>query len=373
MIDYKSPKFLININLALFANDDGGEKTEKATSKKRTDARKEGQVAVSQEIGTALSLIFGFGSISIFAFHLFSGIRGVFNTSFIALERFTEIRDISYVVQLVGYMFGRTIFIAAPLLAIMLIVGISVNLLQVGWAPTTKTLRPKFSKINPISGFKKIFSMQAVVNLLKSLFKLGVIGIVIYTMLLGEVENVPMLMNMTLTDSFIYIGGLITQMGLTVGAWFIFIAAADIGYTRYKHEKDLRMSKQEVKEEYKQTEGNPQIKGKIKQKMREASMRRMMQDIPTADVVITNPTHYAVAVSYDREGTEAPKVVAKGVDHLAKRIRDVATENDVEIVENVQLARTLYSTVDIGHEIPPELFQAVAEVLAYVYKLKNII
>ena len=373
MKDYVNPKILININLSLFAKDDGGEKTEKATSKKRTDARKEGQVALSQEIGTAVSLIFGFGSIGLFAWHFFTGIMNAFYQTFNVMSHFNETADINYVVSLVGDMFGRVLLISAPLLAIMLVVGIVVNLVQVGWAPTTKPLKPKFSKLNPIKGFQKIFSMQALVNLLKSLFKIAVIGIVIYFMLLEEVENVPMLMSMSLANSFMYVGNLITQLGLTVGAWFIFIAAADVGYTRYKHEKDLKMSKQEVKDEYKQSEGNPQIKGKIRQKMREASMRRMMQDIPTADVIITNPTHYAVAVSYDRMGTSAPKVVAKGVDHLAKRIRDVATENNIEIVENVQLARTLYATVDIGNEIPPELFQAVAEVLAYVYKLKNLI
>ena len=363
------PDNLIPMNLSLFT----GEKTEQATHKKKQDARKEGQVAVSQEIATAVSLILGFGSISMFAMFMYNGLVNVFFTTFALLERFDQVTDMNYIVQLVGQMFGQAIMISLPLLLIMMIAGMTVSLIQVGWAPTTKPLKPKFSKLNPLKGFKKIFGMQSVVNLFKSLFKITVIGIVIYVTLQAEAENIPALMHMSLVDSFAFIGGLIAQVGLTVGAWFIFIAAADTGYTRFKHQKDLRMSKQEVKDEYKQSEGNPQIKGAIRQKMREAGMRRMMQDIPTADVVITNPTHYAVAVSYDRSGASAPKVVAKGVDHLAKRIREIAEENKVERVENVQLARTLYATVDVGHEIPPELFQAVAEVLAHVYKLKNLI
>ena len=360
---------LIPLNLSLFNE----EKTEEATSKKKTDARKEGQVAVSQEISTAVSLILGFGTIGMFAVFMYNQLTNVFFTVFALLEQFNYVSDPAYIVQLVGQMFGQAILISLPLLLIMMVAGIAVSLIQVGWAPTGKPLKPKFSKLNPIKGFKKIFGMQSLVNLFKSLFKITIIGIVIYITLNAEAENVQALMQMSLVDSFAYIGGLIAQVGLTVGAWFIFIAAADTGYTRYKHKKDLRMSKQEVKDEHKQSEGNPQIKGAIRQKMREAGMRRMMQDIPTADVVITNPTHYAVAVSYDRSGISAPKVVAKGVDHMAKRIRDIADEHKVERVENVQLARTLYATVEVGQEIPPELFQAVAEVLAYVYKLKNLI
>jgi flagellar biosynthetic protein FlhB len=178
-------------------------------------------------------------------------------------------------------------------------------------------------------------------------------------------------MDMEIGIATAYIGNLVVDMGLTVGMVFILIAVLDYAYTRYKHNKELKMTKKEVKDEWKQTEGDPMVKSKIKQKMREVSMRRMMQAVPKADVIITNPTHYAVALSYDLQRAGAPIVVAKGVDFLAKRIRELAINNNIQIVENPALARTLYSEVGINEEIPAELYEAVAEILAYVFKLKN--
>ncbi|MCL1936546.1 MAG: flagellar biosynthesis protein FlhB [Defluviitaleaceae bacterium] len=358
---------MLKINLKLFNE----EKTEDATTKKKKDARSEGQVAISQEISTAFSLIFSFFGVSLFATYFLDGIMDVFLQVFDLMPNFSAVRDVNFAVDFITHMFTRTILISLPLLIISLVSGFFISLVQVGWHPTTKPMMPKLSKINPISGFKKIFSMRAILELFKSLIKLSVIGFVIYSILTEEAANVIMLMNMPVITSFMYIGALIVRLGITVGAWFIFIGAIDMAYQRFKHNKDLKMSKQEVKDEYKQSEGNPQIKGRIRQKMREVSQRRMMQDIPKADVVITNPTHYAVAIAYDRKGVSAPKVIAKGVDHLAKRIRDIAKENNIISVENVQLARALYATVDVGAEIPQELYKAVAEVLAYVYKLNN--
>jgi flagellar biosynthetic protein FlhB len=178
-------------------------------------------------------------------------------------------------------------------------------------------------------------------------------------------------MEMDLIQSMMYVGNIAVNMGIRIGLLFLLIAAADYPYQRYKLTKSLKMTKQEVKEEYKMVEGDPKVKAKIKQKMRQASLRRMMQEVPGADVIITNPTHYAVAIKYDKTVSIAPVVVAKGVDYMAKRIREKAVECNVEVVENKQLARTIYSTVDIGGEIPVELYQAVAEVLAFVYRLRN--
>ena len=349
----------------------GGEKTEKATPKKKEQARKEGQVAKSQEIGTAISSIVVFFSMGLFAPFMFAESTNVFLTVFDLMLNLENISDMHFALDFVVYMFTQTLIISMPIFAIAFFLGFVVNFVQVGWHPTAKPLMPKFSKLNPISGFKKIFSMNSILELFKSLFKFGIITLVIYNELIMEFNNMFMFVNMPLITSLQYAGQLVIRLGIVVGVWFIFIAAVDFAYQKYKHGKDLRMSKQDIKDEFKQSDGNPQIKGKIKQKMREASMRRMMQDIPHADVVITNPTHFAVVIKYDRASTGAPKVVAKGADHLAKRIKDVAKENNISIIENKQLARALYATVDVGKEIPPELYKAVAETLAFVYKLKN--
>jgi len=276
-----------------------------------------------------------------------------------------------YMQKLIVYIFGQILIIIAPMLIVSFSVGIITNLVQVGWKPTTKPLKPKFSRLNPMSGFKRLFSMKSMFELLKSIVKLTIIGVIIYNIVKNELNHIQELLNMEILQAAIYIGNLIIDIGLSVGLYFIFIAIADFAYQKFNLHKELKMTKQEVKEEYKNSEGNPEIKGKIKQKMRESSMRRMMQDVPQADVIITNPTHYAVALKYDKEKAQAPIVVAKGEDHLARKIKQVAKENNVEIVENKYLARTLYATVDIGKEIPPELYQAVAEVLAFVYNLKN--
>jgi flagellar biosynthetic protein FlhB len=262
--------------------------------------------------------------------------------------------------------------IAAPMLIVAVVVGVVSCLPQVGWHPTTKTLKPKFSKLNPINGIKRTFSGTAVMNFLKSLLKMTIIGMAIYSVLKDEIEALPGLVNLTLMEAVIYIGNLAVDLGITVGGWFILVAAIDYAYTKYKHESDLKMTKYEIKQEFKESEGDPQIKGKIRHKMQEASMRRMMQSVPEADVIITNPTHFAVAIKYDREGDMAPVVVAKGVDFLAIKIKDTAREHNIEIVENKPLARALYSSVDIGKEIPQELYQAVAEILAFVYRLRNL-
>ena len=368
-------KVLIPLNLQFFKSEGGGgEKTEKATPKKRNKAREEGQVAKSQEISTAAMLIVGFFALSLFGVGIITGILGMFQHHFQLLGDREYIYNIYQVdvARHMGWGLGQIILFTMPMFIVTMIVGVVINLLQVGWKVTTKPLKPKFSKLNPLKGFKRIISLQSIMNLVKSLLKLGVVGLVVYFVLIGEMENIPALLNMAFAEAISYIGSLIITLGITIGVLYIFIAALDFAYTKWKHEKDLRMSKHEVKEEWKQAEGNPLIKGKIKQKMREVSMRRMMQNVPQADVVITNPTHYAVALKYDMMGLGgAPVLLAKGVDFAAKRIRDSANEHDIPIVENPPLARAIYSDVDIDQEIPEELYVAVAEIMAYVFKLKN--
>jgi len=359
---------LIKLDLRFF---DSGEKTEKATPRKKQKAREEGQVAKSQEVGTAVTFLGIFAVLKATAGWMFERMFEVFRYSLGMIADADAYLTPEYSGRLISYFFGRALWVASPLLAAALFMGVMSNILQVGWKVTPKAMRPRFSKLNPISGFKRLFSSTALVTLVKSLLKFTIIVTVIYTSLRDELSSLALLSQMGIFEAVSWLGGLIVNLGLKVGGWFIFIAAADYAFTRFRHIKELRMTKQEVKEEFKQVEGNPQIKGHIKSKMREVSMRRMMQGIPRADVIITNPTHYAVALEYDRESGRAPCVTAKGADYLARRIREKAAECGVEIVENRELARALYDTVEVGQEIPPEMYQAVAEILAFVYRLKK--
>ncbi len=361
-------RFYLTINLAFF---DEGEKTEKPTARKREKAREEGQVAKSPEVNTAVLFLAGFFGLKIFAEMMYDGMKSIFSLNFVMVSDIDNVFDIKYMADYIVFLFAQVLLIALPVFAISIGVGVLTNLLQVGWKITPKALKPKFSKLNPLKGFKRIFSLKLFVELAKSLLKFTIIIVAVYFMIESEVKYIPQLAFMGLMPAVLYIGDIIVRLGINVGLLFMIIALLDVIYSRFRHTKELRMTKQEIKEEYKSIEGNPQVKGKIKQKMREMSMRRMMQDVPKADVIITNPTHYAVALKYDKEISDAPYVVAKGVDYMAKKIRESAAEHNIEIVENVELARTIYSTVEIGGIIPPELYQAVAEILAFVYKLRG--
>lgn len=363
-------KVLLKINLEFFAEGAGGERTEAPTPKRREKAREEGQVALSPEIATAFLYLIMFNVFKTFGPRVFNDFRRVFYISIEQMEHATDILDIRYATKFINYMFLQVVLASLPLLLIAMLIGLITNFLQAGWHPTLKPLTPKFSRLSPAQGFKKIFSLQAIMNFLKSIAKLFVIGYVIYSKLKDQINVIPNLFSLSFIDGALYFGNFVIDLGITVGAWFLIIAAIDYAYQRFKHEQELKMSKYELMQEYKESEGNPQVKSKIRQKMQESSMRRMMQAVPAADVIITNPTHYAIALKYDQNGDAAPIVLAKGVDYLAERIKKIGKENNIEIVENKELARTLYSTVDIGREIPPELYQAVAEILAYVFKLK---
>ena len=224
--------------------------------------------------------------------------------------------------------------------------------------------------MNPINGFKKLFSTQALFELIKSIVKIFVILFVAYRTLEGDKDKLLLLYDIPFTEAIAYIGSVAVNVGFTISITYLLIALADFVYQKHKFNEDMKMTKQEVKDEYKNIEGNPEIKGKQKQRMREASMRRMMSDLKEADVVITNPTHLAVALRYDPDrGDKAPVVVAKGEDFLAQKIKDQAKEYNIEIVENKPLARMLYANVDLGAQIPRELYQAVAEVLASLQKM----
>ena len=261
----------------------------------------------------------------------------------------------------------RLLIILLPVLLIGFAVAFVSDLFQVKWRPTSKPLQPKFSKLNPLNGIKKIFSAQSLVELVKSVAKILLIAFVTYSYIKKKSGLLYALYDMSMMQAVNLIGETVIELGIRISAIYMIIAGADFMYQKYKFKNDMKMTKQEVKEEYKNAEGDPEIKGKIKARMREASQRRMMQAIPKADVVITNPTHYAVAIRYDTEVAPAPIVVAKGSDYLAQKIKQIARENNVEIVEDKPLARMLFANVDVDKQIPPDRYQAVAEILAMVY------
>ena len=367
---------MIRYDLQFFAKEGmGGEKTEPATSKKLDDARKEGQVAKSREIANGLGLLALFLILKLWVGHIGEQLLGVFQIVYNRIPDLTVYPNgfmpEASVMSLFGLMLKQVLLILAPILIIGFLVAFLSDLVQVKWKPTTKPLKPKFSKLNPISGFKKIFSVNSLVELVKSVLKIGLIVYVCFSYLKERWLLLFNLYDMSLMQAIGLAAETMTDLGIRISALYMVIALGDYIYQRVKFSNDMKMTKQEIKEEFKQMEGDPQIKGQIRAKMREASRRRMMQDLPKADVVITNPTHYAVAIQYDPEIADAPVVIAKGEDYMAARIKEVARENQIEIVENKPLARMLYANVDIGQAVPPELYQAVAEVLAFVYHLQG--
>jgi flagellar biosynthetic protein FlhB len=353
-------------------NQPASEKTEKATPKKREKAREEGQVAQSQEIGTAIIFIAGFIALSVFAPGMLSRLSNLAIINFGHAGTATEFMQAQTMARHIWTMFGQIFLIFLPVALVVMALGIISGLLQVGWKPTPKPLKPNFKKLSPLKGIKKVFGMRMLMELFKSVAKFTIILLVVFWVIVGEIDRLLTLFAYDLWAAIGIVARLWVTVGIVVGIFYLFVAALDYLFNRRKHEKELRMTKQEVKDEYKQIEGDPLVKSRIRQKMRETSMRRMMQEVPGADVVITNPTHYACALRYDAMSLGAPKLVAKGADHLAHKIRDLAREHEVVIVEDKPLARTIYTAVNIGDEIPAELWQAVAEILAYVYSVKNI-
>ena len=364
---------ILEYNLQFFAKDgNGGEKTEPATPKKLEKARDEGQAAKSQDLNTAVLLFVLFSCLRFFGGFMMERINNVFlffynSISGYAGEDFSVVR----VTGLLQFGMKEILMVILPIIILAVIAAFIVNVVQVKWKVTFKPLRPKPSKLNPVSGFKRFFSKDKLVEMIKAIVKVAILFYVVYSSLKEEWGLVINIYQLDLWPAISLIVDTVLMTSFKISAVFLVIAFADWKYQKHKFKTDMKMTKQEVKDEFKNTEGNPEIKGRQRSKMREASQRRMMQSLPSADVVITNPTHYAVAIKYDAQQHSAPVVLAKGEDFLAQRIKEVAKENHVEIVENKPLARMLYANVDVGQEVPPELYQAVAEVLAFVYSLRE--
>lgn len=352
------------------AEKDGQEKSEQATGKKLTDSRQEGQVAKSKELDSLA--VFTTGLLVLFYTKDYIGVKLWNMTTFIfssldTLELSVNLLSM-YALQAVTF-FIATVF---PVLLGILIVSLASGYGQVGFKITPKAIMPKFSKLNPAKGLKNsFFSTRPLVELGKSVVKLATIGLFSYFILEDMVINSIGLVNYTVTEIVAYMMDNSVEFLWRVSLVYVVIAFSDFAYQKYKFKNDQKMTKQEVKEEGKQLEGDPQIKSKIKGKQIEMARNRMLQDVPTADVVITNPTHFAIALKYEVGESFAPKVVAKGQDLLAQKIKSIAKDNNVPMHEDVQLARALYKVCEVGQEIPDNLFQAVAQILAYIFKLKQ--
>lgn len=345
------------------------EKTEEATPKKKSEARKKGQVARSKDVGLAITMV----TCTLVILLLSSMIVGNLKDTMIYFLQSGMLQDINEmsIKSIVITILLKAGLCILPVVIPIMIAGIVASLMQTGFLLTGEPLKPKFSKLNPISGFKNMFSKKSFVDLLKNLAVVTVIGFIGFLYVRDNYDKILQISNTYLPSLGGQVQDLVVGIFFQVSLVLVIIAAADYFVQFRFHQKDLRMTKQEIKEEYKQMEGDPQIKSKIKQKQREMATRRMMASVADATVVITNPTHLSIALKYEEGNNEAPKVVAKGADLVALKIKEVAKENDVPIMENKPLARMIYEQVDIDREVPQEMYQAVAEILAMVYKLKN--
>lgn len=349
--------------------DTSEEKTEAPSDKKRQDAREKGNVAKSQEINSVVVLLTGIILIKVMGPWIIDEL-GKCIVDFFTLcsdtsmteERFFKITYMALII---------IAKITLPIAGGIMVLGVISNIGQIGFLLTLKPVTPNFEKIDPIKGFQRLFSMRSVVETLKNILKLSIIGIVAYVTLKKEFEHMLMLSDASVGTIWFFTVRVAFEVIIKIALVLIILALLDYAYQRYDHEKNLKMSIQEVKEEHKSMEGDPQVKARIKSLQREMARRRMMEEVPKATVVVTNPTHLAIALRYEPSEGDAPVVVAKGKLVIAQRIKELAYKNNIPVIEDKPLARAMYDKVEIGMPIPVEFFTAVAEILAYVFKLKN--
>lgn len=349
----------------------GGEsKTEKATPKKRRDERKEGNVFLSKDV---VSVVFVFGAF----YSLKLLLPGIVESTSLFMENMvgvagrasdTSMGTLQNIAQDFASVVARSLI---PFMLICMALGILATAVQTKFLFSKKSARPKFSRLNPLQGIKKMFSLKNLVELLKSMLKIVIMGALLYMVLKDDFVNMMKTMDMDVRVSVSFVLGMMLELVLKVCLIFVFVAIFDWLYQRWEYERGIKMSKHDIKEEHKQTEGNPEIKGKIKGMQRQRARSRMMQAVPEADVIIRNPTHFAVALRYDIDRDQAPVLLAKGQDEMAFRIIATGEEHQIPIVENKPLARGIYATTELEREIPTEYYGAVAEVLVYVYKLNK--
>jgi len=346
----------------------GGEKTEEPSAKRREKKKKKGQVAQSKEVQTALlfTLI-----LLLWMFYMpdfWNGLSELIATIWRNADSFDGTPSDVY--NLLLFLVKKIATLLLPLFALVMIIGFFSSIFQIGWLFTTKPLSPDFSKLDPIKGFGRMFSMKSLVDLVKSVLKVVLIGWIAYATVFNHFEEALILVDTSVTATILFLGRIATLILAKVCAILILIAAIDFLYSRYEMEEKMKMTKQEVKEEFKEMEGDPYIKSQIRRIQQEMARKRMMAEVPEADVVITNPTHLSIAIKYDTATMDAPVIVAKGADHIAMKIREIARENEIPLIENPPVARLLHK-IDLGAAIPEEMFKAVAEILAHVYSLKK--
>jgi len=350
-------------------NQSDQEKTEEPTLQRREEFRNQGQVAQTKELSSAL-MLFGFCLMAWFTGAYFlEGFSDIFRQLYgHFIPTVTATGDISAPLR---FAMEKIIVLSMPVFLVTLVVGVSASLMQVGVLFTGEPLTPNINKINPLEGLKRLFSLRSLVEGLKAIAKFLLVGGTIFYIIYQKRSMIPALIYLEPIQILSFVAQLFLQLLLVVGILMLVMSAFDYFFQRFDLEKKMMMTKQEVKEENKQREGDPLVKARIRRVQKEIANRRMMDDVPKADVIITNPTHIAIALKYDPSKYASPIVVAKGVDFVAGKIRELAKENNIPIVENKPLARTIYKTLNIGDQVPRELFAAVAEVLAYVFKIKN--
>lgn len=345
------------------------EKTEQATSKRRQDAREKGQVAKSRELASvavlgACLVYFYFGASA-----MVTRLMELMRTSFRKAGQMTI--SVDTIQPLLTDLVFQTFALLAPFLLVTIIAGFMINILQVGILFSSEAITPKYSKIDPIKGLQRLFSLRSLVELVKNILKMAIVGFVAYLTIKGESHKLLPLVDLGVRDILGYMGEVSFKILYSTCWVLVILAILDYGYQKWEHERSLKMSLKEIKEENRQTEGDPLIKGRIKRLQREMAKKRMMAAVPKADVVITNPTHLAVAIRYEPETMNAPVVVAKGADFLAEKIKELARNSGVPVVENKLVAQVLYKMTAVEQAIPENLYKAIAEILAHIYSLKQ--
>lgn len=347
---------------------DNGERTEEATQQRREDFRKRGQVAQTRELSAVLLLFASVLVIWMMSRFFFAQIYELFTRS-LGDDLVMAVRGGDYF-QMASVATTKMAYLVLPVMGVMWVMGFASSVIQTGFLHNEEALQLKWERIDPMAGFKRMFSLKALTEGIKACLKLTVILGLAYLLLQKEIHQLPQLMNYSIAQIFVFLGSLTVRLLAGVGFFMLVLAGVDYFYLRWDLEKQMRMTKQEIKEEIKSREGDPMVRARIKRIQRDYAQKRMMDDVPKADVIVTNPTHIAVALKYDA-GMVAPTVVAKGADLIAEKIRNLAREHGIPIVENKPLARTMFKTLKIGQMIPRELYTAVAEVLSYVYRLKK--
>ena len=348
--------------------DDAQEKTESATPKRLGEARRKGQIPRSRDLSAAAVTMSAAAALYMMGDTISGKLFVLMQRSFTLTRE--QALDSTQMVPMLANAALDGLKICAPVLAIIALAAVLAPLALGGWNFSSQALMPQFNRLNPLAGFKRIFAMQSVIELIKALAKFGVVGLVAVIVLWKDAPTLLALGQEPLDQAIGHTVRLSGQALIAITAGLLIIAGIDVPYQLWQHAKQLKMSRQEIREEHKESEGSPEVKGRIRQMQQTLARQRMMQDVPKADVIVTNPTHFAVALRYDEKRMRAPIVVAKGVDLIAARIREIGAENSVPIFEAPPLARVLYRNVDIGAEIPSTVYSAVAQVLTYVFQLR---